>query len=294
MSSNLQSFLRLTTPSIMIERAIDDSLEFFTLEQLWEVYDEWSAYGVGIPISLDDDQTIVQYYAPSLSGMQLYLAKDNVLRTSGEDSEFETDSTLSSSDRSNKIWDSDSGSDQETDFKIKERFGRLYFQFFEAASPHQRLPLRDTIDKLSLDYPGLRALRSNDLSPASWIAIAWYPIYHLPVHRNPKEFYCAFLTYHTLSSTLQEEGSLVNAQEESQRHDVDCDMRKVKDERKSTRTFSLPPFGLAAYKMQTPIWIGPKIEDYRPLTSLWSAAASWLRQLEAHHPDFDFFSSRTA
>lgn len=77
-------------------------------------------------------------------------------RNSREDSEFETDSTCSdggvvklsrsSSDCSNRTWDSeDSGSDQEADSKIKERLGRLYFQYFETAGPHLRPPLRDMV-----------------------------------------------------------------------------------------------------------------------------------------------------
>ena len=57
---------------------------------------------------------------------------------------------------------------------------------------------------------------------------------------------------------------------------------------------SLPPFGLAAYKMQTGVWINPSTEDFQDLTARWNAAFSWLRQLDAHHPDFDFFNSRTA
>lgn len=72
--------------------------------------------------------------------------------------------------------------------------------------------------------------------------------------------------------------------------DVDGELVEVKDE---PRTLPLPPFGLAVYKMQTQIWINPQTDDFQKLTSLWSAAASWLRQLEAHHPDFDFFNFRT-
>ncbi|CAA7391035.1 unnamed protein product [Spirodela intermedia] len=320
--SNLQSFLRRTTPSVpsrfLSKSSIHyrtpewqfhggkDPIEYFTLGDLWDCYDEWSAYGVGTPLRLEDHhQPVVQYYTPFLSGIQLYSGKVSGPRSpnSKEDSEFETDSTCSdggvvklsrsSSDCSNRTWDSeDSGSDQEVDSKIRERLGRLYFQYFETSGPHLRPPLRDMINKLSETYPGLHSLRSIDLSPASWMAIAWYPIYHIPAQRNPKELYSAFLTYHTLSSTFQggaEELSMEKVKR-SGCGDVDGELVSIKDE---PRTLSLPPFGLAAYKMQTQIWINPRTEDFQQLTSLWSAAASWLRQLEAHHPDFDFFNIRT-
>ena len=59
------------------------------------------------------------------------------------------------------------------------------------------------INELARRYPGLMSLRSVDLSPASWMAVAWYPIYHIPMGRTIKDLSTCFLTYHTLSSSFQ-------------------------------------------------------------------------------------------
>jgi hypothetical protein len=45
---------------------------YFNLADLWRGFDEWSAYGVGVPITLPCGETIVQYYVPSLSAIQIY------------------------------------------------------------------------------------------------------------------------------------------------------------------------------------------------------------------------------
>ena len=45
---------------------------FFSLRDLWDSFDEWSAYGAGVPIVLNPKDTVVQYYVPYLSAIQLY------------------------------------------------------------------------------------------------------------------------------------------------------------------------------------------------------------------------------
>lgn len=48
-------------------------LPYFGLEDLWESFQEWSAYGAGVPLLLNGSDSVVQYYVPYLSGMQLYV-----------------------------------------------------------------------------------------------------------------------------------------------------------------------------------------------------------------------------
>lgn len=48
------------------------SMPFFSLGDLWESFNEWSAYGAGVPIVLNRSDTGMQYYVPSLSAIQLY------------------------------------------------------------------------------------------------------------------------------------------------------------------------------------------------------------------------------
>lgn len=55
------------------------------------------------------------------------------------------------SNSSNRMWDSDdSGTDQDVELKIKKPLGKLYCQYFDHSSPHQRLPFRDMV----IDMPG--------------------------------------------------------------------------------------------------------------------------------------------
>lgn len=49
-----------------------EAVEYFTLGDLWNRFDEWSAYGAGVPISLSNGETLVQYYVPYLSAIQIF------------------------------------------------------------------------------------------------------------------------------------------------------------------------------------------------------------------------------
>ncbi len=64
----LQSCLR--DPSL--KRCIDpDGILFFGLGDLWDSFDEWSAYGAGMPLMLNGDENVVQYYVPYVSALEL-------------------------------------------------------------------------------------------------------------------------------------------------------------------------------------------------------------------------------
>lgn len=55
----------------------------FTLADLWDQYEEWSVYGVGVPIILPNHERTVQYYVPYLSAIQLYTRKSLAFSRSG-------------------------------------------------------------------------------------------------------------------------------------------------------------------------------------------------------------------
>ena len=46
------------------------------LRDLWGSFDEWSAYGVEVPLTLDDEDHEVPYYVPFLSGIQVFKSAD--------------------------------------------------------------------------------------------------------------------------------------------------------------------------------------------------------------------------
>ncbi|XP_015936229.1 uncharacterized protein LOC107462179 [Arachis duranensis] len=302
-SSNLDCFLRCTTPVIPSQFLAKSEMkglnrlwhpwerervEYFSLRDLWNRYDEWSAYGAGVPITLPNSDTLVQYYVPYLSAIQIFTS--NTFREEFETGECETrdscSDTLSDESECEKLWRWDGSSSEEGGMNnveqdshqlhFNDRLGHLYCQYFERSTPYGRVPLMDKVIYLAQRFPGLMSLRSVDLSPASWMAVAWYPIYHIPMGRTIKDLSTCFLTYHTLSSSFQ--GMDLD-------DDIEGGHEKKKEEEEG---ISLPPFGLATYKMQGGnVWVSGR--DQERLVSLLSVADSWLKQLRVQHHDFNYF-----
>ncbi|KAL1325146.1 hypothetical protein HN51_035242 [Arachis hypogaea] len=300
--SNLDFFLRCTTPVVQSQllpnteiRKLNrlwhpwerEAVEYFTLADLWNSFDEWSAYGAGVPITLPNGETLAQYYVPYLSAIQIFTS--NTFREEAESGDCETRDSYSDSyseeSESDKLWRWDGTSSEEGGFEhdnslsnLNDRLGHLYVQYFERSAPYGRVPLMDKITGLAERYPGLMSLRSVDLSPASWMAVAWYPIYHIPMGRTIKDLSTCFLTYHTLSSSFQD-------------MDLDDDPEGAHSKRKQGEGITLPPFGLATYKMQGNLWVsGHYGRDQEKLVSLFSVADSWLKQLRVQHHDFNYFT----
>ncbi|XP_006366013.1 uncharacterized protein [Solanum tuberosum] len=306
MQSNLDCFLNCTTPLVPSQflakseiRNLNrlwhpwetEKVEYFKLADLWNCFDEWSAYGAGIPIRLDTGETLVQYYVPYLSAIQIFTSTSpaNFLREEAESVCEMRDSfsdSLSDESENEKLsrWDGCSSEEgvveQDSLSRTNDRLGYLYFQYFERCTPYGRVPLMDKINGFAERYPGLMSLRSVDLSPASWMAVAWYPIYHIPMGRTIKDLSTCFLTFHTLSSSFQD-------------MDLEDDMENGSRKRKEGESISLPPFGLATYKMQGDVWISDRSgRDQERLMSLFSVADSWLKQLGVQHHDFNYMSIR--
>jgi hypothetical protein len=303
--SNLDCFLHHTTPVAQSQhlpkteiRNLNrlwhpwerEKVEYFTLRDLWNSYDEWSAYGAGVPISLDNGETLVQYYVPYISAIQIFTSNSSVncLREDTDSGDAETRDSFSDScsdeSESDKLWRSDGcssedgGFEQDSLWHLNDRLGYLYFQYFERSTPYGRVPLMDKINGFARRYPGLLSLRSVDLSPASWMAVAWYPIYHIPMGRTIKDLSTCFLTYHTLSSSFQD-------------LDVEDNIETSQKKNKDREGISLPPFGLATYKMQGNMWVsGNYGRDQERLVSLLSVADCWLKQLRVQHHDFNYFT----
>ncbi|MED6109822.1 hypothetical protein PIB30_037130 [Stylosanthes scabra] len=310
--SNLERFLQCVTPDVPSRTLYKDTIEYFTLKDLWECYSEWSAYGAGIPVMRETGETLTQFYVPYLSAIQIYSTK-SVAASRGrrEDSEvveFECDSwsddssdklSRSLSNNSSESWDSNSfnsSSDQEVSWPTRDMIGYLYFEYTEKCLPYNRLPFTDKIIDLARSYPALMTLKSVDLSPASWMAVSWYPIYAIPSQKDNKALTTCFLTYHTLSSSFQDCANICDEV------DIENDIcfpsgwgtvLGEKCKRKKSGCVSVSPFGLATYRMQEDIWLTPSSHGNEMVTCLYNAAKSWLKQLNVFHPDFNFFACRT-
>ncbi|XP_061369449.1 uncharacterized protein LOC133312297 [Gastrolobium bilobum] len=354
--SNLERFVRHVTPDVPSRTLpqscfIDlnsqwlppsmDTIEYFTLKDLWDCYYEWSAYGACTPVMLKSNDTIKQYYVPYLSAIQIYTRKS--VAASREDSdriECECDSSSddsgsdylsrSSSNSSSKAWDAvslDSSSDQVGSCPTRDMLGYLYLEYTETFEPIRRVPFTVKINELARSHPALMTLKSVDLSPASWMAVAWYPIYSIPCPL-PQKDQAAFLTYHTLSSCFQ--GILIHIRStfpiiyweklalssfllsvgaDCAKEYNDINMGKNincygwgfipgdKCKKKKSDCISLSPFGLVTYKMQSDRWLNPsnddddeRVYDDERVSNLYSAADSWLKQLNVYHHDFNFFT----
>ncbi|XP_020250151.1 uncharacterized protein LOC109827557 [Asparagus officinalis] len=249
-----------------------ESCPYFDLEDLWESFREWSAYGAGVPLVLNGEAAVIQYYVPYLSGIQLYVhSSRHSLRSrqSGNESDDEAYQDTSSEASSN----SDSHVDQAA---------RPIFEYLARDLPYGREPLSDKISALASKFPGLRTYKSCDLLPSSWMCVAWYPIYRIPTGHTLKDLDACFLTFHLLSTpsnNLSNGHSLCNSVPSSVRSQM-------------PQKLPVPVFGLASYKLQGSIWTCNGHHEQEQANSLLQAAADWLQLLNVDHPDFQFFLSR--
>ncbi|KAH0738785.1 hypothetical protein KY290_037490 [Solanum tuberosum] len=284
---------------------------YYCLGDLWEAFNEWSVYGVGVPILLNGKDSIIQYYVPFLSGIQLYVdpskpssrvrpgeegdAESSRETSSGGSSDCEVERrSISSSDglrnqhslvnlnaqRLNRLSLSDKAvtvsSSDETE--ISKSPGQLMFEYLEHEQPHHRRPLADKIAVLASQFPELKTCRSADLLPSSWISVAWYPIYRIPMGPTLRDLDASFLTFHTLSTQSRVQPRYHGATG-----------RKVLGNVNACSRISLPVFGLATYKLKTSILSPGGPHESEQENSLLQNADSWLRRLHVILPDYQFF-----
>lgn len=330
---NLDRFLESTTPTVPLQYlpktfmkgwrdSEAKSMPFFSLGDLWESFNEWSAYGAGVPIVLNGSDTVIQYYVPFLSAIRLYThpSGPNIdTRRPGEESDASDDyrdtgsggsSSSDEAERDSKYgraihWRNSNAFDCNLDSNT--RFDRLTsrshskaaqegfssddgegsscpsFQYFERATPYSREPLADKIGDLAKDFPQLKTLRSIDLLPMSWLSVAWYPIYRIPTGPTLRDLAACFLTFHSLSTPLKDGGSIhVSTGGKS------VPVTPISNSGGSPK-IALPVFGLASYKLKGTVWsANGNCEQHQPK---FQSADEWLRLQQVKHPDYDFFLS---
>ncbi|KAL9672909.1 hypothetical protein QQ045_029162 [Rhodiola kirilowii] len=228
-------------------------IQFYNLDDLWESYREWSAYGAGVDVKLKGNQNVTQYYVPSLSSIQLYV--DPATARPVIDTISQRMSLMSIAPGSSTGESSHSR-------------GRLIFEYQEHEPPHLRKPLFDMISALAIGFSDLKKYRSCDLLPSSWISVAWYPIYRIPTGPSLKTLEASFLTFHHLATPPTSDRNIVGA--------------------KASHKMNLPVFGLASYKLGSPIL--PLLDSEQRLSdSLFESAKNWIEHLDVYHPDYNFF-----
>ncbi|XP_020593129.1 uncharacterized protein LOC110033477 [Phalaenopsis equestris] len=174
---------------------------------------------------------------------------------------------------------------------------QLLFEYFDSDQPQQRRPLFDKIQELILgdssanchffgDPSKLASINLNELHPASWYAVAWYPIYQIP----EGSFRAAFLTYHSFGRFVRKNTS----------NTVDGCINSI----------TLPVVGLQSYNAQNEFWFEPtnlnsgptipsenlksRLQSLEKTASVMSTASIRKNNLNCtnRHPDYEFFLSR--
>lgn len=327
-SSNLERFLQSITPSVTAQYLSKTTMRgwrtcdvefwpYFVLGDLWDSFREWSAYGAGVPLILNDSDSVVQYYVPYLSGIQLYgdssrsLAKSRQLSEDSDGDYFRDSCSDGSSDYelergcinysqqqrnyNGQTVDSPLRIDQlslrDNQLSFQEGFssdesesgspqGSLLFEYFERDQPYGREPLANKISQLALRFPELKTLRSCDLLSSSWISVAWYPIYRIPLGPTLRDLDACFLTFHYLHTSVT--GSQI----------VRAPILTYPGEIDGVPKISLPVFGLAHYKFKASLWIPNGGSERQLLNDLLQDAENCVSRLQVNHPDFLFFHRR--
>ncbi|XP_020101025.1 proline-rich receptor-like protein kinase PERK9 [Ananas comosus] len=308
-AGNLDRFLEATTPVVPAQhfpktivrgwRDCEDSKPYFCLGDLWESFKEWSAYGAGVPLVLNGSDRVIQYYVPYLSAIQLYADPSRASSRSrrlGEESDGELYMDTSS----------ESSSESEAD-RLRERGATMgttigqggflsddgeactapllpIFEYLERDPPYGREPLADKISILASKFPDLKAYKSCDLLPLSWMSVAWYPIYRIPTGPTLKDLDACFLTFHLLATPKNTSITNLEASGPSR-------VRSINGSVEISTKLSLPVFGLASYKFRGSMWTSNGMHERQLASLLLQEADNWLRDLQVDHPDYRFFMS---
>ncbi|KAL5218126.1 hypothetical protein ABZP36_018810 [Zizania latifolia] len=306
---NLERFLTSTTPSVPFQylpkmslkmRRTGDSTNsspYFCLEDLWESFREWSAYGAGVPLVLNGSDSVTQYYVPYLSAIQLYADPSRPAsrtRRPGDESDGEyVDASSESSSETDvdrlrvssvgATHGLENGGLLAYDAECYASASSPIFQYLERDPPYCREPLTDKVSILASRFPALNAFKSCDLLPSSWMSVAWYPIYRIPTGPTLEDLDACFLTFHCLATPSKDSDASTPA----------CPgFGGISRCTNATGKLSLPAFGLASYKLRSSIWASDGTQGQR-VASLMEEACNWLSCIQVEHPDFRFFHTRS-
>ncbi|KFK39201.1 hypothetical protein AALP_AA3G212700 [Arabis alpina] len=287
--SNMDSFLEHTSPRVPVQfhtqrngssssssvaSGEEVRIPRIVLRDVWKACDEWSCYGVGVPLSTENLLETVnfdQYYAPTLSAIQIFTIKpfpDDADSSSRSTVTAGTDGAETSAVKPNPF------SNYRHRFLTPDKLGYLYFQYNETEKPWEREPLTAKMKELAKQYSGLSSLTSSDLSPYSWISITWFPAYSIPPVKR-EELLASFLTYHSLTPFFPETfPARVNEIGETLPPQV-----------------VLPPFGAVTLNAFGNVWIRPRTSDSQMIELREKAASSFVETMDFTHNDLNFYMS---
>ncbi|KAK9831111.1 hypothetical protein WJX74_003657 [Apatococcus lobatus] len=183
-ATDIERFLEQAAPVLQPHTRLRTSDAYEPcLADVWRFFQQPSLYGQEIITQGGKRGPARAYYLPSLSAMQLFLPTEAHDGTSAHRPRHQIYSH-----------EAEWGPGWSSCF-------RPLAELFEMELPFQRPPLFERIADMAsgllsdgLDGQLLLTTRLKDLHPASWFAVAWYPIYSIPdAPLNGR-----FLTFHTL------------------------------------------------------------------------------------------------
>ncbi|XP_062229917.1 uncharacterized protein LOC133927455 isoform X2 [Phragmites australis] len=290
-----------------------------TLSSVWQWYEEPGCYGLEVRAQdfhrskglWNSRYQFTTYFVPYLSAVQLFgqpkitnggsIAKEAI----NMDMTCETSPCLNSPPIFAKLMPRQSNprnrsSTSHTEDDQQSASGELIFEFFESEQPYWRRQLVDKVNELIAGVKPLNCqisgdpknleLSLNDLHPASWYCVAWYPIYRIP----DGKFQAAFLTYHSLGHWIHRSSSADQA---------------------GHAPVVLPVVGLQSYNDKAEWWFQMSKGDSDDVESQSSEASQALKERlrklnqaaavmsratmlkndetsRNRHPDYEFFLSR--
>ncbi|CAI0550205.1 unnamed protein product [Linum tenue] len=247
----------------------EHQIQDVSLSALWDWYENPGSYGLKVRIEarqdlngfMDEKTPFDAHFVPSLSAVQLfgYPVHSNSEGNNEGAVSFEMKDKgdvewHSSSPRSTLLMDSldrcgmghlslDNENLSSVSSPSCSSNSELLFEFFESEQPYNRKPLHLKILELSDsgtpnlqvygDPKKLVSLTLNEIHPASWFSVAWYPICRIPEGK----LRASFLTYHSFGHSVKKK-------------DITADLSP----NKSTPLTSFPAIGLQSYNTQGECW----------------------------------------
>ncbi|RYR64131.1 hypothetical protein Ahy_A03g010264 isoform E [Arachis hypogaea] len=266
-ASNIDRFLESTTPLVPAQYFSKTTMRgwktcdveyqsYFTLDDLWESFKEWSAYGAGVPLLLDQNESVVQYYVPYLSAIQLY----------GQSSQKSSAKPRYTSEDSDGDYYRDSCSDESSDYE----YGKRTDQFIGQSSQYLTGDVSLGMSRLSVhDKPntiqeGFSSDDSETGNPQDLVFEYFEP--DPPYSREPlADKACGGRT--------------------------PAPVLVYPNEMDGIPKISLSTFAMASYKLKGSMWMKKGVGEGQLVNSLFQAADNWLRLLQVNHPDYQFFKS---
>ncbi|KAF7146241.1 hypothetical protein RHSIM_Rhsim04G0231500 [Rhododendron simsii] len=301
-SCNLDRFLEHTTPVVPAQylsktsmkqlRTSEDKFHpFFVLGDLWESFKEWSAYGAGVPLVLNGSDSVVQYYVPFLSGIQLYIDPSKPSMSLRFHKMAFANMVLCSL------------------FLALSTFNDFFC--FQNAVPYVEITLTSGFNSL---HCSICCTQIDDISPTSdrrpgeesdadssretssdggsdcgaergtnHVQGAW------SLRNNMRAMAQSFNRLSVDEGEISDPPGLCSSSTDSPHVHVPT-ARQLQSAGVPLKLL-LPIFGLASYKFKVSVWNPDGVLESQKVNSLLRAADNWLGLLQVDHPDYKFFVS---